>query len=871
MKPQLMKPQAMKPQAMKPQAMKPQSMELQSMKRLQFRLVLSVAISLVGACLGASQGRCEYRHALVIGPSAAPVGAPTAAAPGAPAGTAAGTPNPSGRDVEAVAGALAKRGFTVTRVESVATVKELDDAVRAFAPTVTTGGTALVYFTGKASWAPVPQGMNPPRQELAFHTRDGNRQLLSAVLRPLVVPNLGPYGHGWQGPQSGSRMNVLIVDADLPEPPLPPPPAQANPPPSSPPTPPSTTPPPPAPSPSKTNDAAAGKAVIEPAPLPESLVILRPAVPTATVGPAASTTPPAPAAPAGTVTPSPAATPHASTVDAGGLSPLAERLVAGLNASRSLDAVLAGLSPRVMSSLAEGELARLAAPASRAVSPPTTLGPGARPGDEWVDANGMVFCWCPAGEFTIGSAADEPGRQADETQFAVSFAEGFWMAKHELCYRETLPLGCAIYLSTGENKLQPANKATGMDHAKLLTGLNAKAPPGWEYSRPTEAEWEYAARAGTTTAYSFGSNPAELARFGNFADRTLRESASRSEVAKAAGNNSPHKVYNGDLQTGLFTYAHPVWNDSQTTMARIGSYPPNPWGLCDMHGNVAELVATLYSPTRLAPFVPLEKRAEWNAKPESERFARGGVCKGGSWASLPSACRSAFRGWSSVADNIVGMRVMLRRRGAAVAPPEPRQTTLVPAGFYSSAGASATIDANGAVTVTGTATVGDTYTVTCPVPAGLEPFALRLELLADPALPKQGPGRRADGAFYVSDATIAVKRGAGPATTAEVLEARSDVKPSPVSVLLDGRPETVWGGPGDGKNHDVEFTIGVPARTGGDGARWRHPLAASQPITELVLTVTHPASPNYGTATLGKFRIVAIHDDAVSTPKESKP
>lgn len=861
--------------------MKPQSMKPQSMKPRQLPLLLSVAISLLGACLGASQGRCEYRHALVIGSSASPAGTPAGSAAGSaagtpagkPAGTAAGAtasrPNASSRDVEAVAGALAKQGFTVTRVESVATVKELDDAVRAFAPTVTTGGTALVYFTGKASWAPVPQGMNPPRQELALHTRDGNRQLLSAVLRPLVVPNLGPYGHGWQGPQSGSRINLLIVDADLPEPPQPASPTPANPPSSSPTTSPSA--PPSAPSPSKTNDLAAGKVAVEPAPLPESLVILRPAVPTAPAAPTASATPPAPAVPTGNVASSLPATPNAPAVEAGGLSPLAERLVAGLNASRSLDAVLAGLSTRVMSSLAEGELARLAGPASRAVSPPTTLGSGTRPGDEWVDAHGMVFCWCPAGEFTIGSAADEPGRQSDESQFAVSFADGFWMAKYELCYRETLPLGCAIYLSTGENKLQPANKATGMDHAKLLTGLNAKAPPGWEYSRPTEAEWEYAARAGTTTAYWFGSNPAELARFGNFADRTLRESASRSEVAKAAGNNSPHKVYNGDLQTGLFTYAHPVWNDAQTTMARIGSYPPNPWGLCDMHGNVAELVATLYAPTRLAPFVPLEKRAEWNAKPESERFARGAVCKGGSWASLPGTCRSAFRGWSSVADNIVGMRVMLRRRGAAVDPPEPRLTTLVPDSFSSSAGASATIDANGSVTVTGTATAGDTYTVTCPVPAGLEPFAVRLELLADPALPKQGPGRRADGAFYVSDATIAVKRGAGPAAAAEVLEARSDVKPSPVSVLLDGRPETVWGGPGDGKNHEAVFTIGLPARTGGDGARWRHPLAVSQPITSITVTIAHPSSPNYGAATLGKFRLVAVHDDAIATSKEATP
>ncbi|MFM7073788.1 MAG: caspase family protein, partial [Planctomycetota bacterium] len=257
-------------------------------------------ITLLVALLGGAEGRCEYRHALVIGQSAyktGPLPGPLAGPLAAPA-----------RDAAAVAEALSKHGFTVTRVENLATTKELDDTLRAFARSVTTGGTALVYFSGNASWATVPQGMNPPRQELALTTLDGNKHLLSAVLRPLVVPSYGPYGHGWQGPQSGSRINVLLVDAILPEPPQPPPSPSANSP-ASPAKPDETT--------------AAGKAKIESAPLPESLVILRPDVPApqaASAKPAAAATPAAstpnastPAAATPAAATSAAATPSAAT------------------------------------------------------------------------------------------------------------------------------------------------------------------------------------------------------------------------------------------------------------------------------------------------------------------------------------------------------------------------------------------------------------------------------------------------------------------------------------------------------------------------------------------------------------------------------
>jgi formylglycine-generating enzyme required for sulfatase activity len=141
----------------------------------------------------------------------------------------------------------------------------------------------------------------------------------------------------------------------------------------------------------------------------------------------------------------------------------------------------------------------------------------------------------------------------------------------------------------------PAVSMTHHAAAKYCEWLSART--GHFYRLPTEAEWEYAARAGTTTAYSFGDDPAPLADYACF---------------------------------GTEKYA------------KVGARKPNPWGLHDMHGNVAEWTLDQYEPDAYA-------RLKQGATPGWVRSTRPypHVIRGGSWNDGPPLLRSAARRGSS--------------------------------------------------------------------------------------------------------------------------------------------------------------------------------------------------------------------------------
>ena len=180
----------------------------------------------------------------------------------------------------------------------------------------------------------------------------------------------------------------------------------------------------------------------------------------------------------------------------------------------------------------------------------------------------MEMIFCPPGTFTMGSPTSETGRGGDETQHQVTLTNGFYLGKYEVTQAQyqTVMNGNSEGLNADPSQFKgsnrPVERASWEDAQIFLTRLNSieqsagRLPNGWKYVLPTEAEWEYACRAGTTTAYSWGNDI-----------------------------NSSRANYNwdGGANDG---------NDSKQTV-NIGQFSANPWGFFDMHGNVWEWVQRL--------------------------------------------------------------------------------------------------------------------------------------------------------------------------------------------------------------------------------------------------------------------------------------
>ena len=180
-------------------------------------------------------------------------------------------------------------------------------------------------------------------------------------------------------------------------------------------------------------------------------------------------------------------------------------------------------------------------------------GPGV--GSTWTEpTTGMVFMYIPAGRFLMGSPASEAGRDDDEgPQHEVVFTEGFWMGKYPVTQAEWQKI-MGNNLSHFKGKRRPVDNVFEEDCQEFLKKLNATVGALYDvtplqFRLPRESEWEYACRAGTQTAYSFGDDPAQL----------------------------------GD-------YAW-YWENSGRKTHPVGQKKPNAFGLCDMHGNVWEWCA----------------------------------------------------------------------------------------------------------------------------------------------------------------------------------------------------------------------------------------------------------------------------------------
>ena len=254
---------------------------------------------------------------------------------------------------------------------------------------------------------------------------------------------------------------------------------------------------------------------------------------------------------------------------------------------------------------------------------------GQKPGEEW-SGNGlqMKFCWCPSGKFVMGSPETELGRDGNqEKQVVVVIAQPFWMGKNEVTQAEyTKVMGnnpSSFQVVDGENTGRfPVEKVSWTEAAEFCRKwteaerVAGRLPQGWEYRLPKEAEWEYACRAGTTTATAFGNSMSSL-----------------------QANFDGERPYNGaELGPSI----------GRTTA--VESYPPNDWGLHDMHGNVKEWCLDSYD----------EVPSDWiGPKIASANSYR--VYRGGHWGGSGDNCRAADRIMNTPSSRyeFLGFRVAL--------------------------------------------------------------------------------------------------------------------------------------------------------------------------------------------------------------------
>jgi formylglycine-generating enzyme len=231
---------------------------------------------------------------------------------------------------------------------------------------------------------------------------------------------------------------------------------------------------------------------------------------------------------------------------------------------------------------------------------------------------GVKLCWCPPGKFTMGSPPGEPERRPGEDQVEVTLTRGFWAGKYEVTQGDwkriagELPGPLTAELPEGDDyPVGNVNFAEAEAFCRKLTETahrSGELPSGWEFRLPTEAQWEYACRAGTTTATAFG------------------DSLGRTQA------NFQGKPYNGADDEG----------PSLKKAARVGLYPANAWGLHDMHGNTFEWCRDWYHarlPGGVDPDLhDARSSAQRNRTGDASRVRRGGAWDDDGWP-----CRSAFR------------------------------------------------------------------------------------------------------------------------------------------------------------------------------------------------------------------------------------
>ena len=239
-----------------------------------------------------------------------------------------------------------------------------------------------------------------------------------------------------------------------------------------------------------------------------------------------------------------------------------------------------------------------------------------------VDGVYIILVYIPPGEFIMGSPETEEGRKEDEgPQRKVKINQGFWMGKYEVTRGQLIAVmgQDAAWFEEGDN--YPVEWLGWNMAQDFIKKLNEKT--GLKFRLPTEAEWEYACRAGTTTPFHYGDSLS-------------------SDQANFNG-----KYPYGKAEKGVY----------REKTCPVGSFQPNAWGLYDMHGNVWEWCEDVY-------------RADIYNHPEL--YTKNGIgnpvylgegsyhiIRGGGWLGNSNQLRSASRASYSDEQTYVGFRLVL--------------------------------------------------------------------------------------------------------------------------------------------------------------------------------------------------------------------
>ncbi len=259
---------------------------------------------------------------------------------------------------------------------------------------------------------------------------------------------------------------------------------------------------------------------------------------------------------------------------------------------------------------------------------------GPAPGEPAGNPDPAAWAWVSPGSFAMGSGANSAGSESDEKPAtAITLTKGMWVSRHEVTQQEYLAVmgnNPAWFAGDTNRPVENVSWNDATNYCVLLTAREQAAgrlPAGYVYRLPTEAEWEYACRAGSTTTYCYGDDPtgSELGFYAWYWD-----------------NSGSTNVPSGFAYyiNGTYYVTHPV-----------GTRQMNRWGLSDMHGSVWEWCLDWHGPYPGGSVTD----------PQGATIGTARVIRGGNWNGGLALCRSANRSaaFPGGASSGIGFRAVL--------------------------------------------------------------------------------------------------------------------------------------------------------------------------------------------------------------------